>query len=146
VIGLRLHHTSRTERKRDCLASLSLIDLLRPKQCRERWNEYLSPSIDHSPFSMEEDFIILRAQARLGNKWKDITDLLPMKDPRKKRTPTSVKVFLGSFSFCFCPLTGTAGAVALLGEKASKIKPRQSLGGGRHRPFEDSAGVESPRI
>jgi hypothetical protein len=48
----------------------SKFDNRSAKQCRERWNEYLSPTIDHSPFTIEEDFIILRSQAKLGNKWK----------------------------------------------------------------------------
>lgn len=58
------------------------------KQCRERFTEYLDPAIDNSPFTPQEDTLILKAQAQLGNKWKDIAELI--KD--KARTPTAVKV------------------------------------------------------
>lgn len=99
LIGQRLLQNLKIERKCDLSGGTASIIMYfhvycSAKQCRERWNEYLSPSIDHSPFTVEEDFIILRSQARLGNKWKEITDLLPIRDPRKKRTPTSVKVRL----------------------------------------------------
>jgi hypothetical protein len=58
------------------------------KQCRERWSEHLDPTFDRSPFSMEEDAIILQGQRQLGNKWKDISSFFG----EKLRTPSSVKV------------------------------------------------------
>mmetsp|Transcript_35965 Transcript_35965/g.36649 ORF Transcript_35965/g.36649 Transcript_35965/m.36649 type:complete len:530 (+) Transcript_35965:156-1745(+) len=63
------------------------------KQCRERWSEYLDPSLDHGPFTPEEDAIITREQAVLGNKWKAIAERLG-----GRRTATSVKVRWNSIS------------------------------------------------
>ena len=47
------------------------------KQCRERWYNHLDPTINKEPFSEEEEKILIDAQRRLGNKWKEITSLLP---------------------------------------------------------------------
>ncbi|OQR94008.1 myb-like DNA-binding protein [Achlya hypogyna] len=57
-----------------------------PKQCRERWRNHLDPSINKGPYTAEEDKVILSAQARLGNKWSQIAQLLP------GRTEDSVKI------------------------------------------------------
>eukprot|EP01080_Neovahlkampfia_damariscottae_P006114 gene6114-10121_t len=45
------------------------------KQCRERWLNHLDPSINKEPFSEEEERILIDAQRRLGNKWKEMTSL-----------------------------------------------------------------------
>ncbi|KAJ0409993.1 hypothetical protein ATCC90586_009670 [Pythium insidiosum] len=57
-----------------------------PKQCRERWKNHLDPAINKGPYTEEEDKVILDAQARLGNKWSQIAQLL------KGRTEDSVKI------------------------------------------------------
>lgn len=57
-----------------------------PKQCRERWKNHLDPAINKGPYTEEEDQVILEAQARLGNKWSQIAQLL------KGRTEDSVKI------------------------------------------------------
>jgi len=41
-----------------------------PKQCRERWIEYVDPTLDRKKFTIEEDEIILREQLKIGHKWK----------------------------------------------------------------------------
>ncbi|XP_059623942.1 transcription factor MYB73 [Cornus florida] len=46
------------------------------KSCRLRWCNQLSPEVEHRTFSPEEDDIILRAQAKFGNKWATIARLL----------------------------------------------------------------------
>lgn len=56
------------------------------KQCRERWNNYLDPTLLHTPFSAEEDQILLKLQAENGNKWAHIARSLP------GRTENAVKL------------------------------------------------------
>lgn len=47
------------------------------KQCRERWHNHLNPSIRKTPWTSEEDEIILAAHAKYGNQWSHIAKLLP---------------------------------------------------------------------
>jgi len=47
------------------------------KQCRERWFNKLDPTIRTEPWTSEEDKIIVESHARIGNKWSDISKLLP---------------------------------------------------------------------
>ncbi|KAL4309746.1 hypothetical protein GQ457_01G009970 [Hibiscus cannabinus] len=46
------------------------------KSCRLRWCNQLCPGVEHRPFTPEEDDTIIRAHARLGNKWATIARLL----------------------------------------------------------------------
>jgi len=47
------------------------------KQCRERWFNHLDPLISKSPWSKEEDKIILDQRLIKGNKWAQIAKMLP---------------------------------------------------------------------
>ncbi|KAK7351668.1 hypothetical protein VNO77_11271 [Canavalia gladiata] len=47
------------------------------KSCRLRWCNQLSPSVEHRPFSAQEDDTIIAAHAQYGNRWATIARLLP---------------------------------------------------------------------
>eukprot|EP01127_Copromyxa_protea_P005064 TRINITY_DN148_c0_g1_i1.p1 TRINITY_DN148_c0_g1~~TRINITY_DN148_c0_g1_i1.p1 ORF type:complete len:384 (+),score=63.52 TRINITY_DN148_c0_g1_i1:152-1153(+) len=51
------------------------------KQCRERWYNHLSSDVRKDPWTEEEDAIILKAHADMGNKWTAISQLLQGRPP-----------------------------------------------------------------
>ena len=55
------------------------------KQCRERWHNHLNPNIKKETWSLEEDLTIINAHRQMGNKWADISKILP------GRTDNSIK-------------------------------------------------------
>ena len=55
------------------------------RQCRERYINYLCPSLNHSPWTEEEDKLLIEKYKEYGSKWKAITDFFP------NRTDINVK-------------------------------------------------------
>jgi hypothetical protein len=55
------------------------------KQCRARWNDHLNPSINHGPWTPEEDAQIFGLHRQFGPKWSTIAPLV------QGRTENSVK-------------------------------------------------------
>ena len=47
------------------------------KQCRERWHNHLSPDVDKSDWSVEEDAAIIRKVQELGTRWSEIVKDFP---------------------------------------------------------------------
>lgn len=46
------------------------------KQCRERWLTALDPSINKSQWSLREDMDFLEKWLKVGNKWREIANLI----------------------------------------------------------------------
>lgn len=55
------------------------------RQCRERWKKYLCPSLNHSPWTSEEDELLLKKFVQIGPKWTLISKSF------KNRTDISIK-------------------------------------------------------
>ena len=47
------------------------------KQCRERWRDHLDPNVNRSPFTEEEDRILIMLHGQFGNQWVKIAQHLP---------------------------------------------------------------------
>lgn len=43
-----------------------------PRQCRERWNNYLNPELNVEPWTKEEDEILLKKHKEFGGRWSKI--------------------------------------------------------------------------
>jgi hypothetical protein len=56
------------------------------KQCRERYHNHLDPTISKHPWSKSEDDVLISNQRTIGNRWAEISKLLP------GRTENSVKL------------------------------------------------------
>ena len=63
----------------------NLMKTRNPRQCRERWVNYLSPIVNLSPFSIEEDFVLLKKYGEIGPKLVQISKFM------NNRSDTSVK-------------------------------------------------------
>lgn len=55
------------------------------RQCKERWEKYLSPDINSSQFTPEEDKLLLEKQKSMGSKW---VAMMPFFD---RRTDAALK-------------------------------------------------------
>ena len=54
-----------------------LMDNRTPRQCRDRWNHYLSPMNIHSEWSSEEDKALIYFYNQIGPKWGKLSSLFP---------------------------------------------------------------------
>jgi hypothetical protein len=47
------------------------------RQCKERWTYYLSPRLNHQPWTEDEDAQLIEKQAEYGAKWVRIAQFFP---------------------------------------------------------------------
>jgi hypothetical protein len=47
------------------------------RQCRDRWSNYLSPSVENGPWTADEEELLIKKHAELGTAWKYITRFFP---------------------------------------------------------------------
>ena len=43
-----------------------------PRQCRERWNNYINPSLSDAPWTHEEDKLLIELHKKYGTAWNKI--------------------------------------------------------------------------
>lgn len=53
------------------------LSIRNSKTCKERWNNYLNPTINRGTWTAAEDSMLLKGYLQYGNKWKSITKILP---------------------------------------------------------------------
>ena len=56
-----------------------------PRQCKERWENYLDPTINKGPWTKAEDDLLIEKQLQLGSKWVTIARFF------NRRTDAQVK-------------------------------------------------------
>ena len=48
-----------------------------PRQCRDRWNNYLSPYVRRDKWSREDDLLLMQRVNDIGNSWYTLAKLFP---------------------------------------------------------------------
>ena len=74
------------------------------RQCKERWEKYLSPSVNNGPWSKEDDALLLKKYEEFGSRWSTIATFFTgrsntnvknrwlMLDREKKRNQDTYKI------------------------------------------------------
>jgi hypothetical protein len=61
-----------------------------PRQCRDRWRNYLAPNIDNGPWTAAEEELLIAKQAEFGAAWKAISRFFPRRGMRARRHSTNL--------------------------------------------------------
>ncbi|KAH8668801.1 hypothetical protein BX600DRAFT_460730 [Xylariales sp. PMI_506] len=81
----RLRHAVSTHGKR-WTAVAAQVGTRNAEQCAKRWKDNIDPDIDHSPWSADDDKLILDLVSQYGRSWKCLAENFP-----KARAPLSLK-------------------------------------------------------
>ena len=57
---------------KDWIHISQLMETRNPRQCRERWNNYVNPALRTDPWSAEEDMLLDQKFAEFGPRWNKI--------------------------------------------------------------------------
>lgn len=93
-----------------------------PKQCRERWNNTVDPSLKRTAWTQEEDGVLLKAWQQEGTRWNIIAKLLPGR--------TQIKV-RDRFKALRCKAKQEDGIMSVLCKDTAKDRKRMKLDYGR---------------
>ena len=85
IIGEKGHTRKWKEIAEELNARSDLEVYRHGRQCRERWNNHLDPTILRNPFTEEEDIKLFQYYKDLGKKWAEISKKM------KNRTENAVK-------------------------------------------------------
>ena len=58
---------------KDWIKISQMMETRNPRQCRERWNNYVNPALRTDPWTPEEDMILERKFAEFGPRWNKIS-------------------------------------------------------------------------
>jgi hypothetical protein len=109
------------------------------KQCRERWHNQLDPSIKKEAWSEEEDMRLIRLHQELGNKWVEISRLMP------GRTDNAIKNRWNSTIRRRDPDEEAAATSSQLSQPAPLAVPRAVAASPTKRPALNDFGTPSVR-
>lgn len=63
-----------------------------PRQCRERWTNYLCPKLSNAPWTDAEDEILDDLYQEFGSKWTTIAEYFPNRSPNCVRNRIKLKL------------------------------------------------------
>lgn len=61
------------------------------RQCRDRWVNYLSPSLSNAPWTQDEDELLMDLYKEYGSRWTTIAEFLPNRSPNHCRNRFKLK-------------------------------------------------------
>ena len=70
---MKLHQLVLQFGTKDWIKISQMMETRNPRQCRERWNNYVNPALRTDPWTPEEDMILDQKYAEYGPKWNKIS-------------------------------------------------------------------------